>query len=113
MTLTLQLPSRETITAASFEAFMIEVWADETAPSGDGGMLVWHKHGQAVYDKWHNAKVAARYFGARRTGGTLLAGERAEVYTFQDGSRAIITASGGAVAPSKQRFGSRRKRNSH
>jgi hypothetical protein len=93
MTPTTELPS----TAVAFQRFMEYIW--EFAPLHE-------------YDQYENALRTIRRCGARRTGGSTLAGESAHVYRFPGESDYIsikINYRGSALAIKYRAFGRRTK----
>jgi hypothetical protein len=96
----LALPNPITITASSFESFMVAVWADIAVHTpADSSMTIYHANGADTYDAYHNAVHTATLLGARRTGATKINAQWWQVYLFANGARVAILADGSGVTP--------------
>lgn len=102
----MQIPTQDNVTAMSFIAFMETVWGGDTTPNADGGLTMWQS---PLYDRWHNAVITAKRFGAIRTGATKIHGDDWTIYMFPNGDRVAIAKHGGGVTEPVQKEFHRRR----
>jgi len=94
----ISLPNPATITAPSFESFMVSVWGDTAVHNpDDNSITLYHTRGLDTYEAYHNAVKTATILGARRTGATKINGEWWQVYLFSTGARVALLANGSGV----------------
>lgn len=83
-------------TATQFADFMEEVWRMDCAPTDEGGVIL---SGSDLYERFHNARGAAEYFGAKWKYPSKVDGLPGYCYEFADGSRVAINTKGDALQP--------------
>lgn len=104
MMATAPLPFEPTSTD-EFARLMGMIWADDSAPSEDGGMTL---YASDWYDDWHDAHRVARQIGLRRTGGSRRDGEHGIIYRFANGDGVFVNVAGSRLDTRTLRFRQRK-----